>query len=153
MNKSLVLVAAAGSVALLGGAYIFQAMGYPPCQMCYWQRWPHMAAIGIGVLAFFIPSRVLGYLGALAAFTTAAVGIFHSGVERKWWDGPASCTGGGLDANATDLLSIEGDFLVMCDQVSWELFTLSMASWNALFSLILVVIWLLAARGQKQVRL
>jgi disulfide bond formation protein DsbB len=131
----------------LGGAYIFQYFGYPPCQMCYWQRWPHMAAIGIGVLALIIPARILGYLGALAALTTAGIGIFHSGVERGFWEGPTSCTGGGLDASAgADLLSVEGPLLIMCDQVSWELFSLSMASWNAVFSLIAVWLWLVAAR-------
>ena len=57
-KQQLTSLAAFGSFALLGGAYIFQATGYPPCQMCFWQRWPHMAAIGIGILAFFIPARV-----------------------------------------------------------------------------------------------
>ena len=141
-------MAAGVSVLLLGGAYVFEALGYAPCTMCYWQRWPHMAAIGIGVLALLIPARILGYLGALAALTTAAIGVFHTGVERKWWEGPSSCTGtGGLDGlSGSDLLSVEGSRLIMCDQVSWELFTLSMASWNAIFSLLAVWLWLVAAR-------
>ena len=141
-------MAAGVSVLLLGGAYVFEALGYAPCTMCYWQRWPHMAAIGIGVLALLIPARILGYLGALAALATAAIGVFHTGVERKWWEGPSSCTGtGGLDGlSGSDLLSVEGSRLIMCDQVSWELFTLSMASWNAIFSLLAVWLWLVAAR-------
>ena len=148
MKRLHVVTAAAVSVALLGGAYVFEAIGYPPCQMCYWKRWPHMAAIGIGALALVIPARVLGYMGALAALSTALVGVFHTGVERKWWDGPSSCTGGGgLDGLAgADLLSLDGPVLVMCDQVSWELLSLSMPSWNALFSLVAVWLWLVAAR-------
>jgi len=35
---------------------------------------------------------------------------------------------------------------VMCDEVAWELMTLSMASWNALASLVLMSIWLWALR-------
>lgn len=148
MNRLHIIIAAGMSAALLGGAYTFEYFGYPPCTMCYWQRWPHMAAIAIGVLALIIPARILGYLGALAALATAAVGIYHTGVERKWWEGPTSCTGnGGLDNLAgADLLSTDGPRLVMCDQVSWELFTISMASWNAVFSLIAVWLWLVAAR-------
>ena len=147
MNRLHVIIAAGVSVALLGGAYVFEYFGYPPCTMCYWQRWPHMAAIAIGVLALIIPARILGYLGALAALTTAAIGVFHSGVERKYWPGPSSCTGGGLDASSgADLLSIDGPVLVMCDQVSWEMLGLSMASWNAVFSLIAVWLWIVAAR-------
>ena len=148
MQRSRSVIAASVSVLLLGGAYIFEYLGYPPCTMCYWQRWPHMAAIGIGVLALILPARVLGYLGALAALTTAAIGLFHTGVERDWWEGPTSCTGGGglNDLTGTDLLATDGPRLVMCDQVSWELLSLSMASWNMIFSLIAVWLWLVAAR-------
>lgn len=146
-RQNLISLAAFGSFALLAGAYVFQALGYPPCAMCYWQRWPHFAAIGVGVLAILIPARVWPYLGAVAAAITSGIGVYHTGVERGWWEGPTSCTGGGLDLNS-DLLSTSGDRLIMCDQVSWELFTLSMASWNALFSAALVLIWLAAARKQ-----
>lgn len=148
-RNDLSTLAAAGSFALLAGAYLFQALGYPPCQMCYWQRWPHMAAIGLGVLCYFMPHRGLMLLGALAAATTSAIGVYHTGVERKWWDGPSSCTGDGLSGlSGADLLSLDGDKLIMCDQVSWEFLTLSMASWNAVASAILCVLWLMAARKQ-----
>ena len=148
MQRFHVALAVGVSVALLGGAYIFEYLGYAPCTMCYWQRWPHMAAIGIGVLALLIPLRILGYLGALAALTTAGIGLYHTGVERDWWEGPTSCTGGGGLQGLTggDLLATDGPRLIMCDQVSWELFTLSMASWNMLFSLLAVGLWLYAAR-------
>ena len=144
-RQTLIRLAAFGSFALLAGAYTFQAFGYPPCQMCYWQRWPHFAALGIGIAATFIPARIWPYLGALAAATTSGIGIYHTGVERDWWQGPTSCTGGALDLTS-DLLSTAGPRLILCDQVSWELFTLSMASWNALFSAVLVLVWLAAAR-------
>jgi disulfide bond formation protein DsbB len=141
--------AAVGSFTLLAGAYLFQALGYPPCTMCYWQRWPHMAAVGIGVLFFTFGARALAYLGACAAFATSAIGVYHTGVERKWWDGPSSCSGGGgLDGlSGADLLAIDGPVLVMCDQVSWAFLGFSMASWNALFSAILVIMWLIAAKN------
>ena len=151
MHRGRVALAAGISVLLLGGAYVFQYFGYAPCTMCYWQRWPHMAAIAIGVLALLIPARVLGYLGALAALTTAGIGIYHTGVEKGWWEGPSSCTGGGnLEGlSGGDLLALDGPKLIMCDQVSWELLSLTMASWNAVFSFIAVWFWLVAARGMK----
>jgi len=146
-RASLILLAAGGSLALLAGAFVFQALGYAPCAMCLWQRWPHAAAIAIGVLALALRGPALPLLGTLAALTTAGIGIYHTGVERDWWEGPTSCTGSGLGGLAGgDLLATDGPRLVMCDQVSWELLTLSMPSWNALFSLALVVVWLLAAR-------
>ena len=145
----LVAISAGGSAALLAGAYLFQALGYPPCAMCLWQRWPHFAAIVIGIVAWKIGGRFLPALGALAAATTAAIGVFHTGVERGLWEGPSTCTGGGsLDGlSGADLLTITGPNVVMCDQVSWELFSLSMASWNALLSAVLVIGWVMAIRA------
>lgn len=151
MDRLRIVLAMGVSVLLLGGAYVFEYFGYAPCTMCYWQRWPHMAAIAIGVIALLLPMRVFGYLGALAALTTAGIGIFHTGVERDWWEGPSSCTGGGDlgGLSGGDLLSLDGPRLIMCDQVSWELLSLSMASWNAVFSLIAVWLWLVAARSYR----
>jgi len=144
----MIALSAGGSAALMSGAYIFQALGYPPCAMCLWQRWPHVAAIVIGLIALRVPGRVLPALGAIAAATTAGIGIFHTGVERDYWEGPSSCTGGGgLDGlSGADLLTITGPRVIMCDQVSWELFSLSMPSWNAVFSLCLMVGWIIAYR-------
>ncbi len=150
-RTQLSIVAAAGSALLLGGAFVFQALGYAPCQMCLWQRWPHAAAILIGVLAVVVGGRIWPWLGALAAFATGAIGVFHSGVERHWWAGPSSCTGAGSGVSGLsggDLLAFEGPKLVMCDQVSWEFLFLSMPAWNAVFSFALVVIWIMAARRQ-----
>lgn len=151
-RNALILAAAGGSVLLLAGAFAFQAMGYLPCAMCWWQRWPHMAAVVIGVLALAVRGPALPTLGALAALSTALIGVFHTGVERNWWEGPASCTGnGGLDGGS--LLSVEGPRLVMCDQVSWALWGISMPSWNALLSLVLVALWVMAARRSGPARL
>jgi disulfide bond formation protein DsbB len=144
-RNQLVLLGVLGSAGLLGGAFLFQFFGYPPCAMCLWQRWPHAAAIVIGLAALAVQGRLLPALAGLAALTTAGIGFFHTGVERDWWEGPASCTGTGLGGlDASDLLSTAGDRLVMCDKVSWELFTISMPSWNAIFSLVLVAIWVRA---------
>jgi len=131
----------------IGGAFVFQALGYAPCQMCLWQRWPHAAAILLGALALALAPgrRALAVLGGLAALTTAGIGVFHTGVERDWWEGPASCGGeslGGL--SGAELLSTDALLPVMCDEVAWELLGLSMASWNAVFSLGLAGLWFLA---------
>lgn len=148
MTRSHYIVAATfGSFALLAGAFLFQSLGYAPCQMCIWQRWPHAIAVVIGLFAVTVSrhERVFAALGALAALTTALVGAYHTGVERDWWDGPSSCSGNGA-INTTDLLNTNIAPIVMCDDVVWSLFGLSMASYNALISLVLIAIWITAVR-------
>ncbi|MGR3433393.1 MAG: disulfide bond formation protein B [Shimia sp.] len=145
-----VMIATLGSAALLGGAFLFQAMGYAPCKMCYWQRWPHAAAILVGVATLASGRVALAWLGALATAVTGGLGVFHAGVEQKWWDGPASCSGGGAGIgglSGADLLSTDTVArVVMCDEISWQLLGLSMPAWNAVWSFGLVAVWVMAAR-------
>jgi len=136
------------------GALGFQYIGeLPPCKMCYWQRYPHVAAVGIGVLAFLLPGvglTALLYLGAVAALVTAGIGVYHTGVERGFWEGPTTCTSGPIGGLTPEQLmeQIMGAPLVRCDEVPWELFTLSMASWNAIISFALAGLWIAAARSK-----
>ena len=91
--RTLVLLAAGGSLALMLGAWGFQYIGdMPPCNLCYWQRYPHYTAMGIGALALLFGGALLALLGALSALTTAGIAAYHTGVERGWWQGPSSCT-------------------------------------------------------------
>ncbi|MCK0166437.1 disulfide bond formation protein B [Jannaschia sp. S6380] len=146
--KRFLALATFSHVSLLGGAFLFQAAGYAPCAMCLWQRWPHAAAIALGVLALSgILPRALAVVGALAALTTAGIGAFHAGVEQGWWPGPSACSGvGDLGAlSGSDLLSTDiPETVVMCDEIVWQL-GLTMAGWNAVLSLGLAAIWLFAA--------
>ena len=152
LNRSqLVLLATAGSAAMMLGAWGFQYIGHmAPCKLCYWQRYPHLAAIAIGVVALALKTRALAWLGALAALATAGVGLYHTGVERQWWQGPTSCTSGSVDGmSAQELLNqILAAPLVRCDEVAWQMFGLSMASWNMVISLVLVGFWVKAVQSR-----
>lgn len=148
-RNQLILIAAGGSLALLLGAFGFQYLGdMPPCKLCIWQRWPHGVAVGAGILALLMRGRLFPLVGMLGAAATSGIGFYHSGVERKFWQGPTSCTSSGTDGvSAADLLEqIMAAPLVRCDEVPWEMFTLSMATWNALASLVLVFVWLAALK-------
>jgi len=147
--RALCITAAGGSAALLLGALAFQYLGgLPPCKLCIWQRWPHAIAVLIGLVCVAVPARLLALAGALAAAATAVVGVYHLGVEHRWWEGPNTCTSGsvqGLDPK--DLLNQILDApVVRCDEVLWSFLGLSMAGWNALISLGLVAIWIAAYR-------
>lgn len=152
-----ILLAAGGSLAILLGAFAFQYLGgLAPCQLCLWQRWPHAAAILIGLLALVIArgtlGRILPLLGALAALATAAIGVFHVGVEQKWWAGLPSCTAGSIDGISTaDLLNpdVNVGAVVRCDEIAWQMFGISMAGWNVILSALLALLWISAYRRSR----
>jgi len=144
----LIAIATLGSIALLGGAYAFQYIGgFAPCKMCLWQRWPHAAAIAIGLIAMATGQYKMAWAGLLAALATSGIGLYHAGVEQMWWEGPNSCTSGSTaDLSVDELLQqiLEAP-VVRCDDIAWSLFGLSMAAWNAVISFIYVLFWAKAA--------
>jgi disulfide bond formation protein DsbB len=151
-RNALIIFAAGGSLALLLAAWGFQHLGgLAPCVMCIWQRWPHAAAVLIGGASLAVSGVLLPLLGALAALSTAGVGLYHTGVERGWWEGPSTCTSGSIEGLSTSELmdQILTAPLVQCDQVVWAFAGLSMASWNALISLVLTMLWLMAAAKSR----
>jgi disulfide bond formation protein DsbB len=133
-----------GSLALLLGAFAFQYVGgLAPCHLCLLQRWPHGVAVALGLLILACPRRSLAFLAGLVVLGGAGIAAYHVGVERGWWTGPTSCTAPAPGAQSSGALldQILATPVVLCDQVAWTLWGISMAGWNAILSLGLVWLW------------
>ena len=136
------LIALLVPLGLLGGALSSQYLGgLHPCEMCYWQRWPHGAAIILAALAFTssadLPrARNLTLLAALAIIVSGIIGVYHAGVEAKIFEGFTTCTGLPRGLSAAEMLQrIQHAPLVRCDQIQSSFLGISMAGWNAIISL------------------
>ena len=129
------ILAIAIPAGLLGGAYISQyGFGLFPCEMCWWQRYPHFAAIALGIGSLAAkPPRVWAALAGLAIMTSGLIGGFHAGVEYGWWEGITGCSSMPV---GTDVMDINAAPLVRCDVAPWSLFGISLAGWNFLISTI-----------------
>lgn len=119
--------------ALLGGAYLSQyGFGLFPCEMCWWQRNAHFAALAFGLVAFVVPpARVWTILAGLAIITSGLIGGFHAGVEYHWWEGITACSKPALGVDITDFAAAP---LVRCDTAPWTLLGISLAGFNFLIS-------------------
>ncbi len=139
---------------LLAGAYGAQLWGgLAPCEMCWWQRYPHFAALGLALLAFLALPRALTLLAALAILASGLIGIFHAGVEYHWWRGLTRCSAAALGGSHADMLrEIMATPLVRCDQPQWTLWHVSLAGWNALFSCAsaAVIPWLILSTPRRR---
>ncbi len=137
------------SAAMILGAWGFEFIGeMPPCKLCYYQRYPHWLATGAGLLAIVTGLSLFAYLAGAGAAASGLVGLYHTGVERKWWEGPTTCTSSDVSSMSADDLfdQIMTAPLVRCDEIPWQMFGLSMANYNALFSIGAAILWVYAVR-------
>ncbi len=143
-SRTLFLIAALSGAATFAAALYFQYVErLAPCALCIWQRY----GLGIGIigalLAAMTASRAgkvtFGALGALGFLFEAGAAVFHSGVERKLWEGLATCSGSSLgdnfDPDALAAAAAGGKPVPRCDEIAWEFLGLSMANWNVFLAL------------------
>lgn len=149
------MTAAAAILAALAFEYIG---GYQPCPLCLQQRWAYYAGIPAAFLALVLLSmakpRVAGLLlfaVSLAFLANAGLGIYHAGAEWKFWDGPQTCSGGGVPAPLGGvpgkglLGALEQASVQRCDEAPWRFAGLSFAGWNVVISVLLVIASIKAA--------
>jgi disulfide bond formation protein DsbB len=136
------LIALLLPLALLAGAFGSQYIGgLHPCEMCWWQRYAHMVAFAMAVVAFSGPissprARTFTLLAAFAIAASGAIGVYHAGVEAKIFEGFTTCTALARGGSTADLLrQITHAPLVRCDEVQFRFLGISMAGWNAILSL------------------
>jgi disulfide bond formation protein DsbB len=134
------------AAATIMTAHAFERFGgYAPCPLCLEERYAYYFGVPASFLAFFAAranaigaARILLLLVALAFLANAAAGVYHSGIEWKWWPGPTACSGG------FDLKWGEGGIvdtpIIRCDEAAWRFLMLSFAGWNALISAVLAAV-------------
>ena len=134
---------------LLAGAYVSQyGFGLFPCEMCWWQRYAHFAAVALALVSTMAQQKRLWIgLAGLAILVCGLIGGFHAGVEYGWWEGITACASnvaGGGDA----LDAIMNAPLVRCDVAPWTLAGISLAGFNAILSTLSAVA-IFALLGKK----
>ena len=148
-------VAAALAVALIGastllGAWFFEyGLGLPPCPLCLQQRIPYYVAIPLAAIVALAAQRhaprallIAGLAAiALAMLTGATLGVYHAGIEWKWWPGPQDCSGPLVPLGARGMLEqLQSINIVRCDEAPWRFLGLSLAGYNVLISALMAAL-------------
>jgi disulfide bond formation protein DsbB len=135
------LLVGMGGLCLFLGAVGFQYIGgFAPCEMCHWQRWAHIGAALTGIAAVAATksesaARSAAWIAILFVLTSGLIGAYQTGMEYHLLPGPASCSG-----HRYVLGSGAPPPEVQCDVVTWQLFGLSMATYNALCSFLIAAL-------------
>jgi disulfide bond formation protein DsbB len=124
-----------GALALLLGALGFQYIGgIKPCEMCHWQRWAHIAAALAGIVGVMLAkdkARALAWTAIALVALSGLIGLYQSGMQWGFLPGPASCSGHRFELGSNMVPDVQ------CDVVTWQLFGLSLAVYNAIFSFLI----------------
>ena len=153
------LIIAAVGAATIAGAWFFElVIKLNPCPLCLDQRWPYYVAIPLALVVALAARRgaprtlvTIGLL-ALAVLMLRGVwfGVFHAGIEWKWWSGPQECSGAPQLGGAGDLLKrLQSINITRCDEAAWRFLGISLAGYNALISAALAAVALAGARASR----
>ncbi|CAK0756837.1 protein dithiol:quinone oxidoreductase [uncultured Gammaproteobacteria bacterium] len=146
------LIGAVAVACLIGAVVLEYGFGVAPCVLCLWQRVPWALALALAVAGVSPLGRGWALPWLLAVVGTGflagtGVAVFHIGIQNHWWAGTPAC---GVPALATTIEDLRAQLLaqpvVRCDEVNWSLFGLSLPVYNALLSLPLALLALVAAR-------
>ena len=126
-----------GALALLLGALGFQYFAHlPPCEMCHWQRWPYIAAAVLGLVIVSVwkrDARLLAILTIVLIAVSGLIGAYQAGMQWGIFPGPEACT----VAHAYVMGSNAPPPEISCNAVTWSLFGLSLAAYNAIFAFLI----------------
>ena len=154
LGKAAALAAFIIGLLVILGAWGSQIWGgLVPCELCLGERLPYYWGLPLLAVILLLWDRLPRTVWTIGLLIVAAIfvwsiylGAYHAGVEWKFWAGPSACTSesGGLDLS--QLSNLNAVKSVPCDVVQWRdpVLKLSLAGYNALLSLVVVVLLLVA---------
>ena len=144
--RFVLLMMAILSAGSLGAAYIGEIyFELKPCVLCLYQRYAYMSTIalgGLGACLLQVRHQIAAlYMGALGFLANFGIATYQVLVEKKILNPPGVCKGIEIDtlnqtfAQFKASLATAGNH-VPCDIVAFDLFGISMAGYNGLFTLL-----------------
>ena len=133
------------SIFALSAAYFIQyILGHKPCNLCLIERLPYIFAIIIISLGLILKKfeKVIIILLFLIFVAATIISFYHFGIEQGFFKESFVCN---LDHNITnlskeDLIKELQEQPISCKDVSFRIFSLSLATINTIISLVLSVI-------------
>tara|TARA_Y100001958_G_C21160205_1_gene494247 strand:+ start:223 stop:690 length:468 start_codon:yes stop_codon:yes gene_type:complete len=120
-------------------------LGHEPCNLCKIERIPYIGALILGTLVMIIKKWekiILSFIFLLFVFGVI-VSVYHVGIEQGIFSESLLCELGiSKDVQNTDeLLKNLQNTPISCREVSFTIFNLSLATFNAVLSLIISYIF------------
>ena len=125
--------------------HYLEYIGFTPCQLCIYQRWPWYLIIFLSLISIFYNKKIYPYnkfIIFMLFFGSAAYAGWHAGIEWAFWEGPTTCATGNNKIESHDNLleniqSIQS--FVSCNEAGFRFLGISLAGYNFISSLIMSI--------------
>ena len=136
-------------ISILSALFIEHFLGHQPCNLCLMQRIPYGLSIILIFLNYFLKKdqKFIVMLLALIFSFSFVISFYHFGIEQGFFDESFVCKLGQNKAfdNPEDLLKSLKKTSISCQEVTFRIFGLSLATINifvsALISAILIKLY------------
>ena len=135
------------SSSILAAAFwIDKILGFDPCILCIYQRIPYVLIALVSIFAFkYSAYRKLSLkLISTALVVGAAIAVYHTGVEKHWWDSAFQCSPN-LDLSpeltySEFLQNLNNAPISDCSKAAIKIAAFSLAEINVIFSFLLLAL-------------
>ena len=133
------------SVCVVIVVHYLEYIGFTPCELCIYQRWPWYLIIFLSLISVFYDKKIYPYnkfIIFLFFVASTAYAGWHAGIEWAFWEGPSTCTTGTnkIDSHDNLLENIQNiQSFVPCNEASFRFLGISLAGYNFISSLIMSI--------------
>ena len=148
MNKKIILnsLIILSFITLSFAYFVEFILGHEPCNLCKIERIPYIGAIILGSLLIFINKweKIILIMIFLLFIFGAVTSIYHVGIEQDIFSESLLCELGisGNIENSAELLKNLEKTPISCKNVTFRIFGLSLATFNAVLSVAISFIML-----------
>ena len=133
------------SVCVVIFVHYLEYIGFTPCQLCIYQRWPWYLIIFLSLISIFYNKKVYPYnkfIIFMIFVGSAAYAGWHAGIEWAFWEGPTTCATGTnkIESHNNLLENIQNiQSFVSCSEAGFRFLGISLAGYNFISSLIMAI--------------
>ena len=144
-NKKILKLIMFFSLFVIFSAYFIEhILGHKPCSLCFFERIPYFLSIALIIITMFINKleKIILMLLSLLFIFGLIISFYHFGIEQGFFSESLICNleKNGQNLSRAGLLELLKETSVSCNDVTFRFFGLSLATINAIISLILSVI-------------
>ena len=153
INNTLLLILSLLILSIFSAYFIEYGLGHKPCKLCLYQRYPYFLSVSL-ILSILLTKKYIKVsllFLSIISLTGSVIAFYHFGIEQGFFNESLVCEVKNLDQNLSkeDLLKQLGENTISCKNVTFQVFGLSLATINTIFSFALFGIFLRLSRNYE----